>query len=147
VPCKVAGIWLGETADRTLGIATGISVAFVMLGAVWLLLCLYPLHRSFIRNRWRIIVAFLAACWLTLAPMMFSLMAASSAASGRCQFNEGGVGGCTFFGVPSQAGRDLGAAFWGILIGYPLCLLLLIAYLVFLFIRWRRTSAASPATP
>jgi len=144
--CIVGGRSLGEVARRALDAAAAFSTLFVVLGAVWFALCLFPIHRSFANAGSRLVAAFFVAGWSVIGPIIMGLIALASIAP-HCSFNEGGVGSCRIFGVATQSGHAIGTALWGIMIGMPTAALVFIVYAIFVAIRAGKTKQKTLTFP
>jgi hypothetical protein len=136
--CIVGGRSLGEVAKRGLDAAAAFSTLFVLLGAVWFALCLFPIHRSFASAGSRLVAALLVAGWSVLGAIIMGLIALAGLAP-HCSFNEGGVGTCRIFGVATQTGHQIGTALWGVMIGMPTTALVFIVYAVVIVIASNKT--------
>lgn len=128
-PCIVGGSSLGAVAKQTLDIAAGFAVFFVFLGGVWLLISLYPIHKSFRNTGARLTAALFIGCWSIAGGIIAGLIGLSSLAP-HCSFNEGGVGTCRLFGVDTQSGHQIGTAIWGVMLGLPSIALIWLVYAV-----------------
>ena len=144
--CIVGGRSLGEVARRALDAAAAFSTLFVVLGAIWFALCLFPIHRSFANAGSRLVAAFSVAGWSVIGPIIMGLIALTSIAP-HCSFNEGGVGTCRIFGVATQSGHAIGTALWGIMIGMPTAALVFIVYAIFVAIRAGKTKQKTLTFP
>jgi hypothetical protein len=132
--CFFGGIALGDAAKRALGAAAGFAAFFVFLGGFWLLLCLYPIQRSFQNAGVRLIAALIAAGWSVIGAIIAGLAALGTLAP-HCSFNEGGVGTCRLFGVITREGHNIGTALWGVFLGMPIAALVFIVYAIIVAVR------------